>query len=547
MTHVSPVWREVRLGDICEINPRLPNEMKLSDETVVSFVPMASVDEVSGEITQREEKSFAEVKKGFTPFVENDVLFAKITPSMENGKAAIARRLNNGVGFGSTEFHVIRCSEFLLPEYLFYFIRQSAFRLWAKASFIGSAGQQRVPSEFLARIKFPLPPIPEQERIVEILKQADTLRRQRREILDHAKQLPAALFSKMFGDPRDYQKKWGTEPFGCFVTYSKYGPRFPDRQYSEAGARILRTTDMTGHGSLRWWESPVLPVTQEELNQHALKPGTLLVSRSGTIGPVALFSQADEPCIAGAYLIEFGLSDEINHRFVTDFLLTDYGQALLTGGSQSMTQANLNAPTIKKIAFPTPPRELQDKYETMACSISDLIALQESERKNLEVLSSELARSAFVGEITPQWREAYREELEAWMSEHAEQFGKRPARINIEAIAPAERRMPERPARRWLVEQMSEVQNQVYLALQEWKGALIPATDLENFLSQWSVEHLEDAHDQLRRALDQLSGLGLIAKVSVPTDTGEYVTGYRVLREDELSKADDLERLGASI
>lgn len=424
-------------------------------------------------------------------------------------------------------------------EYLAYLLRY--IDLARLTIVVGVPGLNR---QDLASVELPLPSLPEQQRIVEILKQADALRRQRRAILDQAKQLPAALFLEMFGDPRDYLKKWGTKPFGHFVTYSKYGPRFPDREYSEVGARILRTTDVEGDGSLRWWDSPVMPVTQEELKQHALKPGTLLVSRSGTIGPVALFSQADEPCIAGAYLIEFGLSTEINHRFLTDFLLSRYGQTLLTGGSQSQTQANLNAPTIKKIAVPTPPRDLQDKYETMSLAIRKSISAQKSESKNLELLTSELTRSAFSGEVTQRWREAHHAELEKWQRDHATHLPNKSTRISFTEIAPPERATPSRPARHWLMDQLSTLQTSVYGALEEWKGTLIPAEDLGRFLEEWAVEHLEDAHDQVLRALNQLAGLGLIARVSIPNQQGEYVSGYRVLRDDELSKYDDERRLG---
>lgn len=93
--------------------------------------------------------------------------------------------------------------------------------------------------------------------------------------------------------------------------------------------------------------------------------------------------------------------------------------------------------------------------------------------------------------------------------------------------------------------ELSELQAQVYVALTEWKGALIPAEDLARFLEVWPIEHLEDPHDQVLRALDQLAGLGLVARVSVPNQMAEYVTGYRLLRDDELTKLEDLERLGA--
>lgn len=113
-------WPHVRIGDVCDLNPRLPKTHTLNDDDAVSFVPMAAVSELSGTIQTRSTRRFAEVRKGYTPFQNNDVLFAKITPCMENGKAAIARDLVHGYGFGSTEFHVLRAGENVLPEWLHF-------------------------------------------------------------------------------------------------------------------------------------------------------------------------------------------------------------------------------------------------------------------------------------------------------------------------------------------------------------------------------------------------------------------------------------------
>ena len=95
------------------------------------------------------------------------------------------------------------------------------------------------------------------------------------------------------------------------------------------------------------------------------------------------------------------------------------------------------------------------------------------------------------------------------------------------------------------MDQLSPLQTQVYNALRGWNGTLLPVEYLDRFLEEPSLDHLEDRHDQVLRALDQLAGLGLVARVSLPNETGEYVSGYRTLREDELSRHDDLELLGA--
>jgi len=134
----------------------------------VSFVPMESVSDIEGEIKTPEIKKLDDIKNGFPRFAEEDIIFAKITPCMENGKCAIAKNLTNGTGIGSTEFHVLSPKKDLIDtKYLWTFLRLKIFRKSAKRFFIGSAGQQRVPVNFLEEIKIPLPPLPKQKEIAE--------------------------------------------------------------------------------------------------------------------------------------------------------------------------------------------------------------------------------------------------------------------------------------------------------------------------------------------------------------------------------------------
>ena len=155
-----------RLGEVVDLNPAKPPKDALPSNAEVTFVPMPAVDAQYGIISNPERRPFMSVRKGYTAFRDGDVILAKITPCMENGKAAIARDLINGLGFGSTEFHVLRPNESVIPEYLFYYVRQESFRRAAEAEMTGSVGQKRVPSEFLKNADFPLPPVVEQKRIV---------------------------------------------------------------------------------------------------------------------------------------------------------------------------------------------------------------------------------------------------------------------------------------------------------------------------------------------------------------------------------------------
>jgi putative type I restriction modification DNA specificity domain protein len=152
-------WLEQRLGECCVINPKKNTDNRLREDLVVSFIPMASVSE-KGDILKSEDKFYRDVKNGFTYFCDRDVLFAKITPCMENGKGAVAVGLKNGIGFGSTEFHVLRPIMDKSNSYWLYTLTSfDIFRKKAEKNMTGSAGQKRVPASFLENIQVSVPPI----------------------------------------------------------------------------------------------------------------------------------------------------------------------------------------------------------------------------------------------------------------------------------------------------------------------------------------------------------------------------------------------------
>jgi type I restriction enzyme, S subunit len=158
-------WRTAPLTVVATLNPP-KGSVNASPESRAHFVPMASIKEEFGGIDISATRPLKEVIKGYTAFREGDVLFAKITPCMENGKLAVVPPLEHGVGFGSTEFHVLRSSEVTLPEWIAHYLSQAALRRRAKRSMTGSAGQLRVPSLWLAEQSLPIPPLGEQHRIV---------------------------------------------------------------------------------------------------------------------------------------------------------------------------------------------------------------------------------------------------------------------------------------------------------------------------------------------------------------------------------------------
>ncbi len=158
-------WAFVELADICMLNPRI-EKSEFADDQPVHFVPMASVEALTNRVDVGNVRSFSDVKKGYTPFGENDVIFAKITPCMENGKIAVVPKLQHMIAFGSTEFHVLRPVGSALPLWLFFFVSSHHYRADAEHNMTGAVGQRRVPIDFIARTRLPLPPLNEQKRLV---------------------------------------------------------------------------------------------------------------------------------------------------------------------------------------------------------------------------------------------------------------------------------------------------------------------------------------------------------------------------------------------
>ena len=185
----STIYENVPLSHLAYINPntRFPRDKEMR----ISFVPMESVNEIYAKITDHKD-CIIEESKGFTRFQEGDLLWAKITPCMENGKSAIAEGLINGYGCGSTEFHIIRPkNDDLLIEYIHSLLHMKLVRQTAKLYFGGSAGQQRVATDFLENFNVPLPPTEKQQEIVNYVtnlrNRAKTLREEGMAFLGEAK------------------------------------------------------------------------------------------------------------------------------------------------------------------------------------------------------------------------------------------------------------------------------------------------------------------------------------------------------------------------
>ena len=167
---IPDTWAWVKLADLFTINPKV----EADDATEAAFIPMESVNAGFDRTFSFERQSWVQASKNHTKFSDGDVAFAKISPCFENRKSFIAHGLPNGIGGGTTELIVLRQSE-MLPEYTYYLVLDQRFIGSGKASYKGTVGQQRVQSDVIKNYFVPVPPLAEQQRIVDRIEQAFSL------------------------------------------------------------------------------------------------------------------------------------------------------------------------------------------------------------------------------------------------------------------------------------------------------------------------------------------------------------------------------------
>ena len=196
-------WKQNAIKDVTEMNPKIPNREHIDCEMEVQFLPMKLVEAIINKIHLSEIRKYQEVLKGsYTPFIDGDIIFAKVTPCMENGKIAIVDKLKNGIGFGSSEFHVLRAGFKLTKEYIFYYLVQDRFRSEAANEMTGAVGLRRVPKQFIENYIIPLPSLTEQGEIVQEIESrlsvADKIEESITQSLQQAEGLRQSILKKAF-------------------------------------------------------------------------------------------------------------------------------------------------------------------------------------------------------------------------------------------------------------------------------------------------------------------------------------------------------------
>ena len=402
-------WPELPIGEIATVNPRRDGALRLMDDQLdVTFVPMAAVDGVSGTIANPEVKALGTLRKGFTPFIENDVIFAKITPCMQNGKSAVARRLVNGLGFGSTEFHVVRCGLRIIPEWLWYFLRQCSVKEEAQRNFRGSAGQQRVPAEFLKQLRIPVPERDQQRRLVhrinQYMERIDEIRSLNKQMALESSALLPSLLSSAF---KELVTSYASRPIGTCLVESRYGTSRRCDASSNA-TPVLRIPNVA-QGTISYSDIRYCKLADGELERLRLKTGDILVVRTNgsreLVGRCAVYVDRDRPFAFASYLIRLRPDPkEVNPLFLAFFLSSTMGRdAIARIRRTSAGQYNVNSDNLKRIELPLPPLPIQNKVTEQLVEQRDVVRKIVDDRiansSDSDLLASAVLRKAFAGEL----------------------------------------------------------------------------------------------------------------------------------------------------
>jgi type I restriction enzyme S subunit len=382
----------VHLADVCEVNPS--TRFHFADDELCSFVPMEAVSDESAQIANSALRPFREVAKGYTIFTNGDVIVAKITPCMENGKCAIARNLRNSIGFGSTEFHVLRATPQILPEWLFYFWRFPQTRKRAEKNMTGTAGQKRVPSSFLERLEIPVPPLREQKRIAALLEKADRLRRTRRYARQLSDTFLQSVFLEMFGDALQNSRNWDMETLGKKLNFLTSGSRGWAKYYRESGDLFLRIQNVGKNRLLLDDLIFVQPPKNAEGSRTVVQPGDVLLSITADLGRAAVVPKDLPKAYINQHLALLRLRD-IDPVFAAALLSSSEAKRQWDSLDRSAVKSGLNFDDIRGFKMISPPLPLQQKFRTIVRRFERLRAQQREAERQAEHLFQTLLHRAF--------------------------------------------------------------------------------------------------------------------------------------------------------
>ena len=425
MSELPNGWAQACIGDLADLNPK----QAFDDETVAGFVPMSHAPTNFRDKLRFDERPWGEIKKAYTNFKDGDVIFAKVTPCFENGKAAFVEGLPNGVGAGSSEFFVLRPScDGVSAKYLLALVKSHDFLREGAENMTGAVGLRRVPKQFVERYLVPVPPAAEQTRITakldELLAQVDTLKtridgipallkRFRQSVLAAAVsgQLTEEWRLKIASADQLDHSAYPEVPLDSLADFQN-GFAFKSNWFSKTGDIQVAKIGNVRNGKVDLDNSPAF-VSYEvgtEYQRFMTLEGDILLSMTGT----KYKRDYGNACSAPAGILvnqRVGKlrpqRDKVDGRFLLLCLQTaGFREQFFSGETGQVSQGNVGSEHIKKCLIPSPPIEEQAE---IVCRTAQLFAFAEQveakvvlAKSRVDHLAQSILAKAFRGELVPQ-------------------------------------------------------------------------------------------------------------------------------------------------
>jgi len=352
--------------------------------------------------------SSEDLKSKKVAFKSGDVLYGKLRPYLNK------HALVDFEGVASTDILVLRSQNESLSRLLNFYLGLSHVIRYANENSSG-INLPRVSPKAMANLLFPLPPLNEQKRIADKVERLLDKINQAKQLIEEAKATfelrRAAILDKAFRGEltrkwreerfRTHEQNWEITTIGDVCSESFYGPRFGKNEYSSEGIPTIRTTDMSKNGEIILKDPPKVIIDEKNLEKFRLKIGDLLVTRTGSIGTMAVFNE-DYLAVPSAYLIRFRFIEKVSSRYLFYYLMSPKGQKMMGLGTTAITQPNINAETIKKMPFLLPSFDEQIEIVKVLDSFWDTeqILLNKLEKYDcFDKLEQSILLSAFSGKL----------------------------------------------------------------------------------------------------------------------------------------------------
>ena len=398
-------WQTRALVEVCVIKPpKSEAREKLAADALVSFAPMEDLGINRKYLKASQAKPLSSVVGSYTYFADGDVLLAKITPCFENGKLGIATVLCNGIGFGSSEFVVFRPSRILNNEFLYYFLLRPEFRAEGASRMGGAVGQQRVPKEFLEHYRIPVPPLPEQQRIVGILDEAfegiATAKANAEKNLQNARPLFESHLQSVFSQPG---KGWADSTIGEVIRFIDYRGKTPVK--TPSGVRLITAKNVKmgyvqetpmefiARGNYRGWMTRGIP-----------QKGDVLFTTEAPLANVAQLDTDEKVAFAQRIIIMQPDKTKLDSTFLKYLLRSAPVQQRIHAEGTGATVQGIKARLLRliEISFPktlAKQKQIVKMLDELDAETQRLESIYQRKVAALDTLKKSLLHQVFTGKL----------------------------------------------------------------------------------------------------------------------------------------------------